>query len=186
MKRTVTLALLCCICAISRGQTVYGVALKNIDGGNINLNSYQGSKLLILLAPVSAYDSVRFRKIKAFQVVHPSSQVKLLGVMSIEDGYADSNKTAIKSTYQHFGIDILLTEGLRTKKAAGSSQSPLFNWLTTKSENKLSATDALGIGQKFIIDETGKLYSVSIPAVPLLSQLVEQDLLRKLMPSNPL
>ena len=142
------------------------------------LSSYQGSKVLFIIAPVDIEDSLKVSEIAAFNNRYGDT-VKLIGIVSNEDGYVDSNKTKIKAMYQSKGVNIVLTEAMFTKKSAGANQSALMQWLTKQSMNKRFDENAKGVGQKFFADENGKLFSVLIPETDLFSPAVERNVYRK-------
>lgn len=177
MKK-VLFAFLVCVFSFNPGicqtsQSIYDVGLTNIDGGSISLNSYQGKKILFIIAPLSSSDSNRLRELKIFHGRYGDS-VKIVGIMSIEDGYSSANNAAIKSLYDSSGINIniALTSGMYTKKSAGSNQAPLMHWLTEKDVNHKYDTDAKGVWDKYFVNTVGKLYGVSGPGTSLLGASV--------------
>jgi len=178
MKKALIVVLAFYWCSPSIAQSLHSFTFKNIDGNNVNLGSYQDSSiLLICLAPIKADDSIRINEIDSL-VTRYGSKMKMIGVMSIEDGFIDSNKTAIKNLYSNRGITITLTEGMYTRKSS-SNQSVLLNWLTSKTQNLRFNVDAKGIGQKFFIDKYGKMFAVLPPEVPFISPIVENYINRK-------
>lgn len=163
---------------VGYGQSIYTQSFTNIDGGTVALSGYQGKKILFVIAPMLG-DTLKVNDLAAFWAKYPDS-VKLVGIMSTEEGYADSNKAAIKSMYQSRGITIVLTGGMYTKKAAGNNQGGIMKWLTDKTVNKRYDTDASETGQLFFVNEAGKLFSVLIPETSLLSSSVQRNIERKL------
>lgn len=154
---------------VGLGQSIHSLSFNNIDGGNVSLNTYQGFKTMFVIAPVSASDSNRLKQLKNFYVRYGDS-IKIIGIMSIEDGYNSANNAAIKNLYDSNGINIniVLTNGMYTKKAAGSSQSGLMKWLTEKDDNLRYDTDAKGLWDKYFVNKSGKLYGISGPGTSLL------------------
>ncbi|MBC7387782.1 MAG: hypothetical protein H7329_01100 [Opitutaceae bacterium] len=113
-KLLVAFALLFAVHGFS--QTIYTQTINNIDGSPVALSSYQGSKVLFIIAPTKLADSSMVDDIDSFKVKYGDT-IKLVGILSFEDGYADSNKAAIKSIYQSRGLgNMLLTEGMHTRK----------------------------------------------------------------------
>ncbi len=159
-------------------QTIYTQTINNIDGSPVAFSSYHGSKVLLLIAPALQEDSLLVDEIDSFKVYYGDS-IKIIGIMSYEDGYADSNKTKIKSMYQSRGLgNMVLTEGMHTRKGAG--QSPLFTWLVSDSANLRFKVRVGGVQQKFFISQFGKLYAVLSAPMPLVSAAVEQQVFRKI------
>jgi hypothetical protein len=71
----------------------------------------------------------------------------------------------MQAMYKKMGI--VLTEGMYTKKSSGSNQSALMKWLTDRTKNRHFDIDSEGIGQKFIVNATGRLFAVLPPQVSL-------------------
>jgi hypothetical protein len=180
MKKTVFLLAALYCCSLSFGQSsIHALSINNIDGGAINLASYQDSNILIIcIAPISETDINKINEIDSLIAVH-GSKIRVIGVMSIEDGYIDSNKTAIKNIYTSRGIPIILTEAMYTRKSSINNQSSFLAWLTTKTLNLRFKVDTKGIGQKFFIDKYGKIFAVLPPEVPFISPIVENYINRK-------
>lgn len=160
-------------------QSIHALSLTNIDGAQVSLNTFLGQKVLFIIAPVKISDSLKVDELATFNARYGDT-IKLVGIMSVEDGYADSNKALIKALYQAKGVNLLLTQGMHTRKAAGASQTAIMKWLTDRNLNKRFDADGEGVGQKFFIDENGKLYSVLIAQTHLFSPAVERNIYRKL------
>ncbi len=178
MIKTLFVLLLCSAALSMYGQSADSLSVNNIDGSSVSLLSYQGKKILFLIAPARISDSSKLDELAAFNSRYGDT-VKLVGIMSKEDGFVDSNKAKIKTMYQNKGINILLTEGMFTKKTAGANQGSLMQWLTKLSMNKRFEENAKGVGQKFFADENGKLFSVLIPETSLFSSAVERNIYKK-------
>lgn len=176
MKKLLGLIAIFYWCSASIGQSLHSLSFLDIDGATVNLSTYQGKKILIFLAPIHKRDSSRIKEIDSIRNVYDTN-ISCIGVMSIEDGYLDSNKTAIKALYQ--GTGIKLTQGMYTRKTSGSNQSDLMNWLTTRTRNMRSNADARAIGDKFFIGKTGKVYEVVSAEVPFDSDIVKITILRR-------
>jgi glutathione peroxidase-family protein len=143
------------ICSGASSQSVHAISFRNVDGDTIRLSNYNGKKILFTLLAMSQQDSV-FQQVKDFKSRYGDTIV-VIGILSIEDGYSQSNATAIKSMYA--GTGIILSEGMYSRKVSGSSQSVLMQWLTDKTKNQHYDMDASGVGHKFFVSGTGKLFA---------------------------
>lgn len=178
MLKCIFLLLLSGFALSSFGQSaIYNQSVTNIDGGQVMLNSYAGKKVLFIIAPARLADTAKVDELVAFNTRYGDT-VKLIGIMSLEDGFEDSNKVAIKSMYQSRGVNIVLTQGMYTKKSS-ANQSAIMQWLTKRTMNKRFDDDAGGVGQQFYVDENGKLFSVLIAQTDLFSPAVERNVFRK-------
>jgi hypothetical protein len=154
MKNKIFTFFVSCFLAITgKAQVIYGELLNDIDNNTVQLQSFSNSKIVFILLPLSASDSLA-GQVKSYAIANPA--VKVIGVISEDDGYLSSMKTAIKTLYS--GSGILLTEGMKTRK--GANQSALMNWLSDKEKNQHFNVEPAGIGFKYLISESGKLYAV--------------------------
>ncbi|OQP67842.1 hypothetical protein [Niastella populi] len=162
------LALLCSIAAYTADcQSIYDHSFRDVNNRNVQLKDFAGKKLLFIILPVSATDSL-VAQLKNF-VASYGDKVRVIGVLSQQDGHSKSGKTDIMNSYQKSGI--LITEVMGSKK--GNGQSPLMKWLTTKNENGHFDMDVKGPGQKFFVNEQGKLYAV-LGQLPLSSPFINK------------
>ena len=146
-------------------QTIYNETIRGVDGNSISLSSYKGKKLLFMIVPIYAVDSLT-TQVKNF--ANGMSRVVVIGILSKEDGYQDAQREEVKSMYG--GSRIILTCATQTKKGAG--QDDFMQWLTDRTKNMHFDKDAVGVGQKFIVNEQGTLVAVLGPALPLNSPVI--------------
>ena len=162
MKKSIPLFLVGFLLATACfSQSIYDISFNDIDGNSISISQYQGKKVLFLVAPIGISDSLLLNDIQSFQY-HFKDSIKIIGILSNEDGYSSANKDAIKALFQNRNINIVLTEGMYTHKSSGASQSSLLKWLTYKNQNSRFDTDVSGIGHKFFLGRIGKMFG-SIP-----------------------
>ena len=182
MRKLSLMLLGCCIAiasAFSQGTSgsIHSISITDIDGGSFNLGNYAGKKIMVFIAPVNNNDISKINEIDSFQTLYGDS-IKLVGIMSYEHGYIDSNKAKIKNIYTSKGVDILLTEGMHTKNTSGVTVASFVYWLTSKSQNLRFNVEIKGIGQKFFINKQGLLYGVVPPEIPLTSTIVRSYALK--------
>src|SRR5687768_7224824 len=126
-------------------QNYFQLSFKNLNGGTESVNSYAGKKTLYIILPINQNDSV-FNQLQAFKDRYHDT-VRVVGILSIEDGFQASLANNIQSMYGSMGI--IISEGMNTKKASGANQSALMKWLTDKTQNSHFDIDAGGVGHKF-------------------------------------
>jgi glutathione peroxidase len=155
-------------------EDIYHVAIKNIDGSTIDLPAYKGRKMLIVVLPGLEEDGkMTISKLTSFASKH--SSLIVIGVPATEWGYSDTSKSQLKNLYKNLPDNFLLAEGMRVQKE-GAAQSPIFQWLTDRNKNGLYDRDVPGVGEKFFIDEQGKLYGVLGASLQLDSPIMERIL----------
>lgn len=178
MKNCILICSLCLLYLAGEGQSLYGNTFKNIDGTALDLGAFKNTKLMIFLAPISEMDALKLHEIDSFYSKN-AAQIKLLGIVALEQGYVDSNKQKIKNMYSSRGIEIVLTEAMYTEVPSMYNQSELVQWLIKRSKNGRFEVANPIIGYKFFIDPSGKLYSVLPPEVSLLSKPAERIVKRQ-------
>lgn len=141
-------------------DTLYHIALSDIDASSIDLGSFRGRKILIVVLPLSAQDtSVTVAELGAVQSRYGDSLI-IIGVPAEEFGYTSSLAQLVKELYAAQPSGFIIAGGMKVKKTSASGQSPLFQWLTDRHRNRYFDRDVKGTGDKFFIDENGELYAV--------------------------
>ena len=161
------LAILLLLQSNIKAQSFYSLPIKDIDGAAINLTALKGKNILFIMAPVTTADSVMIYQLDTLQKKY-NGQLAIIGIMSREDGFTDGAKVAIKALYQGKNIPITLTEGMYTRKSAGSNQSALMQWLTKKENNNRFDIEPRSTGHKFYVGKTGMLNGVQPTETSLL------------------
>lgn len=143
-------------------ESIYSNSVITIEGVNKSLNSYQGKKLLIVTLPLEqnpSSDSL-LHSLDSLRLEYPNS-LRIIGVPAYEDGYTPSMKEGLKQWYRTIlDNQIIVTEGIYTRKTSGTQQHALFRWLTDKNRNNHFDYDVIGPGNKFFVWTTGELVGV--------------------------
>jgi glutathione peroxidase len=146
-------------------ESIYNYSVTSIEGINKPLSDYQGKKMLIITLPVQeniSNDSL-LHSLDSIRAIYSDSLV-IIGVPSYEDGYTPSIKNSLNQWYRSIlGQDIIITDGLYTRKTSGNQQHPLFQWLTDKNKNGHFDKDVEGSRQKFFVWTDGDLMGVLGP-----------------------
>lgn len=159
-------------------QNVYGFSLPDIEGGSINLSGYTGKKLVFVTLPLvqSVSTDSALYAMDTLALAHQGG-LKIIGVISIEDGYTTGQKTALLLWYRSkLGNHISITDGVYTRKTSGSQQHPLYKWLTSMSMNEVFDIDPDATGFKFFINTEGKLVGVLRPHSKMWGQSVQNTI----------
>jgi glutathione peroxidase len=150
---------------------IYIIKPKNIDGGIIELSKYFRKKMVFVVVSGNETDAIQNELSSFCQKYKDSCQV--IGVLSIEDGYTEASKDAVRSRFKSKCPSLLLTEGMYTRKAA-AGQSELMQWFTHIEQNKHTGFDITGAGWKFFVDETGELYATMGPQSSLSAPVLQR------------
>ena len=163
MKKTsILLLILSFITMTSISQSFQQLSFQSINNDSISVSSYLGKKTLFVVVPFNSTDSV-YGQLQAFKNRYLDT-VRIVGILSFEDGYQSANAAAIQNIYSSLGI--ILTNGMYTKKGS-ANQSSIMKWFTHKTQNIHYDMDSEGIGQKFFVNESGRLFAVLPPQANL-------------------
>lgn len=155
----------------AKAQSLPTITLKSIQGSDIILNANSNKKILVVTIPFAKDDN--YDQLIVFCNKY-GNKVQVYGVPSIELGSGNFDIELIKSIYTN--INIIITEPIYTHKTSGNQQHVLFQWLTDKNKNRHYDVDVTGIGQKFFLSETKKLYAVLAAnsgfSIPIIEKIV--------------
>lgn len=171
--------LLCSLIAFAlissiHAQDFYSASLTSIDGKNIDLNTYKGKKVLIIVLPLNESDVTVINDLAAFKSRY-QSKINIIGIPAIDEGYKNGDEKKLNKIYKlDKNIDMVISGGIYVKKISSTAQSDLFKWLTNKKGNGHFDQDVKGIGHKFFVNETGELYAVLSPEALLSARMVEK------------
>lgn len=176
MSKLILIVICFFVSVTSWAQNIYTYSVTSIEGVNKPLNQYQGKKLLIVTLPVqqsSSNDSL-LHSLDSIRVAYNGS-LQIIAVPAYEDGYTSALKDSLKQWYRSIlSMDIIVTEGLYTRKTSGAQQHPLLKWLTDKNRNNHFDIDVPGAGQKFIVWTNGELIGVLGPHTKIGSNTVNE------------
>ena len=159
-------------------NTIYNFNVINLEGGTQSLSAYTGKKILVVTLPISqtaTNDSLLYSLDTL--ATSRSYHLQVVAVPAIEDGYNDSLKNQLLTWYRsHLQGNILISEGVYTRKTSGTQQHPLFQWLTKESQNEIFDIDADAPWFKFITNDSGQLYGVLRPGSKISGNSVQKTL----------
>jgi glutathione peroxidase-family protein len=139
-------------------DSVYTLSVTALDGTTTSLSGFSGRKLLVF--PFTADSSSRqlLLAMDSLQQADADSLV-VIGVpaLDFDSSLTIPSVTALKDS---LGIGLRITQPGYVTKAAGSTQLPVFQWLTSLSHNGHFDRDVNQEGQLFVVDKTGVLYSI--------------------------
>lgn len=143
-------------------ENIYSHSVMSIEGVLRPLGTCQGKKVLIVTLPIqqNASNDSLLSSLDSLRAVYNNSLV-IIGVPSYEDGYTPTLKESLKQWYRSkLSMDIIVTEGLYTRKSSGNQQNSLFKWLTNKNRNEHFDKDVEGPRFKFVVWTDGELVAV--------------------------
>jgi glutathione peroxidase len=146
----------------STGATsVYDFTMKDIDGKDISLSQYKG-KIIVIVNTASKCGLVgQLAEIEAFHKKYKDKGIVVLGFP--EGNFLgqefDDNAEIKAFCTKNYGVTFQMFSKISVK---GKDIHPLYQYLTSKSENGVIDAPIKWNYQKFIIDRNGKVVS-SVP-----------------------
>jgi glutathione peroxidase-family protein len=155
---------------VINAQPFNELSFKKIDGTVVTTAQFTGKKIMFIVIPINQQDSV-FQQLNVFKGRYKDS-VRIIGIPSFEDGFTVSMTASISAMYSAMGIT--LAEGMYTRKSSAGQQSPLMQWFTNKDKNQRFNDDVTGVGHKFFVNESGRLYAVISPRASLQFPIIDR------------
>lgn len=157
-------------------ESIYDFNITSLEGENISLGSARGKKIMIVVLPVNETtgNTIFLAQLDSISRAHGENAV-LIAVPSYEEGFSNDIRNNVKEWYESFLNErVIITQGYHTHKSSGAEQDGLLSWLTHKDKNGHFDNEVSGTGQKYFINESGELYAVYGPEVPLNSKAIQR------------
>ena len=160
--------LFCLSFFMQTSSTVYDFSITGIDGKEINLNTFNGKKIIFVnVASKCGFTS----QYEGLQKLYEQNRENLVIIglpcnqfMHQEPGTNEERQAFCTKNY---GVTFPITEKVNVK---GDKIHPLYSWLTRKELNGVEDSKVKWNFQKYLIDEEGKLVQVFGSKVEPLSQ----------------
>jgi len=157
-------------------QNFYDLSINSIDGKEIKMSDFKNKNVLIVnVASFCGYTS-QYTDLQTLS--QEFEDLVVIGVPCNQFGFQEPLSTdSIKSfCSRKYAVTFPMTEKTKVK---GSSQHPLFTWLTNKKQNKLDDFKVSWNFNKFLIDKNGKLISHYSSNISPLSEEITKHLTKK-------
>ncbi|WP_405604684.1 glutathione peroxidase [Polaribacter sp. Asnod1-A03] len=160
--------------ALSPKTSIYNIAIKDIKGNLIDLNSYKGKKILFVNVASECGFTGQYKELQELYNNY-QEELMIIGVPCNQfGGQEPGDSSEIESFCQvNYGVTFLITEKVDVK---GEQQHPLYKWLTKKELNGKSNSTVKWNFQKYLIDENGKFidyfYSLTKPMSSKIIKLI--------------
>ena len=154
-------------------KSLYDIQITSIEDEAIDLNEFKGKKIMFVNVASKCGYTPQYSKLQKLHDMY-KDQLVIIGVpcnqfMGQEPG---TNEEIASFCQKNYGVSFLMTEKVDVK---GSSQHPLYQWLTSKDLNGNSDSKVKWNFQKYLVSETGELIDVFSPGVdPLDEQIISK------------
>ena len=153
-------------------QSIYDININALDGKAISLSEFKGKKILFVNVASKCGFTKQYKDLETLSNTYSEELVVIGSPCNQFGGQEPGDAAEIQGFCElNFGVTFPLTEKINVK---GSSQHPLYSWLTNKDENGVKSSSVKWNFQKYLVDEEGKLidYYFSITG-PLSSKITK-------------
>jgi glutathione peroxidase len=165
MKHNIFMALIMALPIISGAQTsktLYDFKATTIDGKEFDFSSLKGKKVLIVNTASKCGHTPQYKDLEYLYKTYGGDKFVIIGFpannfLSQEPG---SNEQIKEFCTVNYGVTFPMMAKISVK---GDSITPLYKWLTNKSENGIMDAPVTWNFQKFMIDENGNVVGMVPP-----------------------
>jgi len=151
---------------------IYDIKINSLQGKPIDLSAYKNKFLLFVNVASKCGFTPQYKDLEELHKTYKDNLV-VIGVPCNQFGSQEpGNANEIEEFCEvNYGVSFLITEKVDVK---GTSQHPLFSWLTDKDYNGTKSSSVKWNFQKYLVDKDGKLidYYFSITK-PLSSKITK-------------
>ena len=151
----------------NEGSSLYEISFESINGNTVNMSSFKGQRLVIVVFDSKRPDTTYLAFIDSL-AKNDSASTAVIAVPAT-DLSNDSTDVPIQPDSALALLSargMFISQAIPVKKSAGELQHPLFKWLTHVEQNIHFDRDVEQDGQLFMINEQGVLYGVHDKQLP--------------------
>ena len=139
-------------------NSIYDISITSLEGKTVNLSDFKGKKILFVNVASKCGFTSQYKQLQELSEKY-GSKVEVIGIPCNQFGNQEPGSgTEIKEfCTKNYGVSFLMAEKC---DVTGTSQHPLYKWLTNKSENGVEDSSVGWNFQKYLVDESGKLIKV--------------------------
>ncbi len=135
----------------------YSLSFKSISGDKVDFSQFKGKKVLIVNTASKCGFTPQFAELEELYQKYKDKLV-VIGFPSNDFGGQDPGTNIEINSFcqKNYGVTFLMMEKSDVK---GDTKSPVYEWLTDKSQNGWNEQEPTWNFCKYLIDENGKLVS---------------------------
>jgi len=165
MKRITLIFSLILISSIAFSQkSFYDFKVQDIDGKDFNLASLKGKKVLVVNTASKCGNTPQYTDLEKLYKEFGNQKFVIIGFPANNFGKQEpgSNEEIAEFCTKNYGVTFPMMSKISVK---GDDIDPLYQWLTSKSQNGVMDSEVTWNFQKYMIDENGKLVDMVAPKV---------------------
>ncbi len=135
---------------------IYKIQFTSIDDQNISMSNFEGKRILVVSIKAPKAGVAEFKYLDSLQNAVSDLQIIIVPVI---DEFRQTGKTAVSAAKRLLKSNVIVAQSSQVRKNAEKYQHPLFQWLTSASNNAHFDMDGKP-GQYYLISAEGTLYGV--------------------------
>ncbi len=154
-------------------KSIYDFKVPSITGGTINFSEFRGKKILIVNTASECGFTPQYKQLEELYRLKKNDLV-VVGFPANDFGGQEpgNNNEILAFCEKNYGVTFPLAAKV---SVTGSSQDPLFTWLTRKDLNGEMDGEIKWNFTKFLVDENGKLKGIYESKIsPLDEEILEK------------
>lgn len=157
----------------AQNNTLYDFKVKDIDENEFDLSSLKGKKVLIVNVASKCGLTPQYGQLEELYQKYKDNNFVIIGFPcnDFKEQEPGTNAEIKEFCSLNYGVSFPIMDKVSVK---GSNKSPIYKWLTEKSENGKFDAEVQWNFQKFMINENGDLVDFVLPKEsPLSEKIVE-------------
>jgi len=156
----------------SQEKTFHDFKAETIDGEQLDFSVFKGKKILVVNTASKCGLTPQYKELEELYETYGGEGFEIIGFpannfANQEPGTSEEIKSFCE---QNYGVTFTMMNKISVK---GDDMSPIYSWLTKKSENGVMDSEVSWNFQKYFIDENGHLVDfVSPKTTPLDEKIV--------------
>ena len=145
-------------------KSFYDFKVKDIEGNDFNLSSLKGKKVLVVNTASKCGNTPQYADLEKLYEEYKNQKFVIVGFPANNFGKQEpgSNEEIAEFCTKNYGVTFPMMSKISVK---GDDMDPLYQWLTSKSQNGVMDSEVTWNFQKYMIDENGKLVDMVAPKV---------------------
>ena len=143
---------------MSKSESIYNIKVNKLDGTSLDLKEFKGKKMLFVNVASKCGYTPQYAELQELYDQY-SEKLEIFGVPCNQFGGQEpgSDEEIAQFCKKNYGVTFTMLEKVDVK---GSSQHPLYSWLTTKEKNGVMDATVRWNFHKFLVDEEGALINM--------------------------
>jgi glutathione peroxidase len=135
-------------------KTFFDFTARDIDGKEINLNTFKGKKILVVNVASECGNTPQYEILQRIYEQYGGDHFTIIGFPANNFGAQEpgSNEEIKKFCSNTYHVTFPMMAKISVK---GADMDPIYKWLTQKSQNGVMDAEVTWNFQKFMIDENG-------------------------------